>query len=107
MGIFADAFQDMMPATVTVQSMVGRADDGTPVYSSPNTYQARVSFKTRNTIGKDGQTVVARGRAWLDTVDRITVNDLITLDDGSNPIVLNVSQIADETGPAYTALDFQ
>lgn len=107
MGIFADLFADMMASSITVQPLIGRADDGAPVYSSPLTYQARISMKTRNVIGKDGQTVVARGQAWLDTVDPITVNDLFIMPDGSKPIVLAVNLNYDETGPAFTNIAFQ
>ncbi len=108
MSIFADEFTDFMQDTVTIQRIVGRTDDGKPSYSSPVTYKARIDNKTRNVIGNDGQTVVARGRAWLDTVDEITVNDSVVFNGAGKPVViLNVNQVPDETGPAYTALDFQ
>ncbi len=107
MGIFADLFIDMMATTVTVQEIIGRDTYGAPVFGSPRSYVARVNNLQRNVIGPEGQLVVSRGRAWLDTVDAMTVNDRFTLADGSEVKMLNVNQVPDETGPAYTSLDMQ
>lgn len=107
MPIFADDFLDLMPNSVTVQTFLGVTDDGQRMFSSPITYRARVNTKTHNVIGAGNQLVVARGTAWLDTVDPISVNDKIILDDGTVPIVLAVNVEPDENGPAYTRLDYQ
>lgn len=107
MAIFADDFQDMMPARITVQSIVSRGVKGAAVYSSPNTYQARINTKTQNVINAAGQLVVARGCAWLDTVDPITVNDRVIFPDASEPVILVVNVDEDENGPAVTKLYFQ
>lgn len=108
MSIFADLFVDMMATTVTVERLTGRDTYGNPTYGAPQgPYAARVNNVQRNVIGPDGQMVVAKGRAWLDTVDPFTVNDRVTLADGSKPILLNVNQVPDELGPAVTSFDFQ
>lgn len=107
MSIFADDFADMMAATVTVERITGRDTYGKATYGAATTYIARVNNVQRNVIGPEGQMVVARGRAWLDTVDTITVNDRVTFADGSHPKLLNVNQVPDENGPAYTSFDFQ
>lgn len=107
MGIFADLFTDMMPTYVTVERILTRGYDGAPTYSPPVKYQARVNTVQRNILGADGQVVIARGRVWLDTVDPFTVNDRVTFADSSAAILLNVNQVSDETGPAYTSFDFQ
>lgn len=107
MAIFADEFRDMMAAVVTVQAIVDRAYDNAPVYGSPQSYQARITYKTENVVAHDGAIVVARGWAWLDTVEPISVNDLVTFPNGEQPNVLNVNLLEDETGPAYTKLYFQ
>lgn len=106
-SIYADLFTDMMSTSVQVEKFLSRTDAGVPTYASPKSYVARVNMKTHNVIGKDNQLVVARGMAWLDTVDAITVDDRITLDDGTQPILLIVNLTSDEAGPAYTRLDFQ
>ena len=107
MGIFADLFTDMMATTVTVQAIVSRDTYGAPTYGPARTYVARVNNVQRNVIGPAGQLVVAKGRCWLDTVDAMSVNDLVTLADGSTPKLLNVNQVPDESGPAYSSFDFQ
>lgn len=108
MGIFADLFTDLMPTTVTVELITGRDYQGKATYGPPSDpYPARVNNVQRNVIGPDGQLVVARGRAWIDTVAPFTVNDRVTLADGSQPILLNVNQVPDENGPAYTSIDLQ
>lgn len=107
MGIFADLFTDMMPTTVTVELILTRDYQGKATYGTAKSYVARVNNYQHNAIGPDGQEVVARGRAWLDTVDPFSVNDRVTFADGSQAILLNVNQVPDETGPAYTSFDFQ
>lgn len=108
MGIFADLFVDMMPATVTVYRRTGQDTYGAATYGAAlGPFQARVNNVQRNVIGPDGQMVVARGRAWVDTVVVFGVNDKVVLDDGSTPVLLNVNQVPDENGPAYTSFDFQ
>ena len=107
MAIFADEFLDMMPALITVQTIVDRDYAGTPVYASPVEYRSRIDNETKNVINAAGQLVVARGCAWLDTVDPITVNDRVIFPGGEEPNILVVNVNSDETGPAYTKLYFQ
>jgi len=107
MAIFADLFVDMMSSNITVQTFISRSDEGVASYSSPQTYLSHIANKTQNVIAANGQTVVARGQAWLDTVDPISVNDLVTFPDGSVPVILAVDVASDETGPAVTRLTFQ
>lgn len=108
MAIFADEFRDMMSGTITVQTLIGRGDDGAPVYATPVSYKALIENNVRSTIGKDGQIVAAKGRVYIDTVDPIGANDLVTFDDSQVPVViLNVNVLSDESGPAVTLLDFQ
>ena len=107
MPIFADDFTDMMTQTITVQAFISRTDEGVASFSSPQSYAARINYKTRNMIGADGQMVTIRGQAWLDTVDAISVNDRVIFPDGTEPKLLQVDQISDENGPAYTSFLFQ
>lgn len=107
MAIFADEFTDMMPSVITVQTILDRAYDGAAVYGSPADYTARINYKTQNVINAAGQVVVARGCAWLDTVEPITVNDRVIFPDGTEPNILAVDVGEDENGPAFTKLYFQ
>lgn len=108
MSFFAENFEDMMVDAVTVQQLVGRADDGQPVFSSPRTYlNCRINYETHNIIGKDGQNVTASGVVWMACIDPITVDDKITFPDGTEPTILKSAMGSDEEGPAYTKLTFQ
>lgn len=107
MAIFADEFTDMMAATLTVETFLGRTDRGEPLYATAATYQCRINYDTHNVIGPNNQLVVARGVAWLDTVNPIAVDDRVTFSDGTQPIILVSIIETDEDGPAYTRLDFQ
>lgn len=97
---------DLMPATVTVQTFVGRDSYGTASYGSPITFSARVTYKNDYIRVATGEQVVSRGHIWIATVEDVTVQDLITLPDGTTPPLLAVEQIADESGPLYTKVYF-
>jgi hypothetical protein len=105
--IFADDFVDMMTQQIIVQTFISRSDEGVASYASPQTYQCRINFKTKNIFTGPGQMVTARGTAWLDTVDPISTNDRIIFPDGTEPKILEVNQESDEVGPAFTSLLFQ
>ena len=97
---------DLMPDTVVVQSFAGRDQYGVGSYGSPNGFEARVTYRNRSVTTASGEEVVARGEAWLATVEHITPQDKITLSDGTNPLILSVDRISDETGPLYTKIFF-
>lgn len=97
---------DLMPAVVTVQSFISRNADGAPQYGSPVSYRARVSNKNQLIRDASGEQVVARGVAWLATVDPLTVYDSYTLPDGTTPKILAVDQTPDEKGPLFTKVYF-
>lgn len=89
---------ELFPLTVTVQGFVGRDSYGTPSYGSPNSYPARIVYKLRDIRRPDGQVVTARSVIWLATSDSFGVNDLVTLPDGSTPLILDIGGPTDETG---------
>lgn len=100
-------FLDLMPSSVTVQGFLSRTQYGVASYASPRSYSARVSYKQRLVRAANGEQAVARGSAWLATSDVVTVQDLVTLPDGTVPILLAVNSEPDETGAAlYVRLDF-
>jgi hypothetical protein len=104
---FAEEFLDMLVDIVTVQSLVSRADDGSPQFGSPRAYQARINFETQNVLGPNNQIVTASGVVWMACIDTIKANDKLAFPDGSSPTILKVAAGSDENGPAYTKLYFQ
>jgi len=97
-----------MSQTITVEAYLGSSAKDVPSFGPAKTYKCRTVMKSKNTLGRDGQEVVARGYSIIATIDPITVNDRITFgDDGSQAVVLNANPENDEVGPLYTRLDFQ
>lgn len=97
---------DLMPAKVTASPYLGANSYGQPSYGPAVTYQARVTYRNRRITNAAGEEVVARGEAWLATIDPITPKSKVQLDNGSFPLILSVDQVADETGPLFTKLYF-
>lgn len=93
-----DEWSDLFSSTVTVQAFVSRTSYGEPSYASPASYAARIVYKLRDIRRADGQVVTARSEIWLATSDAFSVNDLITLPDGSTPLILDIGGPTDETG---------
>lgn len=104
---FIDDFLDLMPDSVQVERLISRASDGTPTFTIPVSYRARVVHKIHNVLGRDNQLVIARGIAWLATTEVVNSDDRLTLSDGTKPLIVLSATIPDEDGPAYTRVDFQ
>ena len=103
-----DDFLDLMPSTFQIEPYLGRDTYGVASYGSPPaTYRGHKSDKTHFIRGPSGEQIVARGTAWLATYGAvISVEDRLTLPDGTQPKILDVNGGDDETGATlYTRLD--
>lgn len=108
MAIFADDFRDMMRQTVKVEPFLVRDQYNAPTYGAAKFYIARVNDTRKNIIGPDGQLIAIRGIAWLDTADPLSVDDRVTLPDGTRAKLVEVNAAPDETGgTAITRFMFQ
>lgn len=74
-----------MNQTVTVERYL-RRDISADVYSAPETYRARVNFKTRRVISKQRE-VTASGTVWLEAGLRLKPGDKLTFDGTSYEIL--------------------
>lgn len=100
-------FLDLMPLTVTVAPFVSRDSYGVATYGTARPYRARVNYKQHYIRKSEGEMVPARGMVWLATSDAISVNDRVTLPDGTTPLILESNGETDETGDTlYVRLDF-
>ena len=101
-------WEDMMPHTVTRRPATGRDAYGKPTYGAAITYQGRVSYKTKRITSRtSGQDVIASGNVIvMGVIADIHVDDLFTLPDGSIPLVINWSTVADEEGDHHTTVYF-
>jgi hypothetical protein len=79
------------PAT-TIHSY-GRYSFGTAVNVA-----ARIVPKTQKIIDKNGQDVISSAEIYVDSSATVTVNDRITLPDGTKPIILALQKFRDALG---------
>jgi len=100
-------FLDMMPHTIQLSEFSGSSDSyGAPVYNSPVSYSARVSYKPILVKNKQGEEVVARGVVWVGAAITIATEDQIELPDGTTPPIMAVDSLADEDGLHHSKVYF-
>lgn len=91
------AFLDMMPFSVTLEPVASIDRYGKKTYGAAIAAPGRVSYGQVMTTSSGGQNVVARGKVTLGGVFGVTAEYRLTLPDGSQPPILNVERIADES----------
>lgn len=93
-------FADMMPFTLTHQAVSSYNSNGKPTHSATLTsYRCRVSYTAVKTVSKraPGEDVLASPVAWvMGVIPGLTVDDLITLPDGTQPLIVNFDMVPDE-----------
>jgi hypothetical protein len=95
---------ELLTQTVTVEPFNVRKGDGSPVFGSPVTYQARVVNSVRS-FYHDGQVdLVNWASIYLNYTPSITSEDRVTLPDGTQPIVQSVNSSPDEFGGYATII---
>lgn len=87
--------------TVTIEPFIGVNAYAEPQYGVPVQYSAFVQRKTKLVRDRTGREVVSTAQVYLDGTVNIGVQDRITLPDGSQPIVLSVEVLPDETGAIH------
>jgi len=98
---------DLMPSTVTYSTSTGRNSEGLPIQGTAVSYRARVNRKAVRTTNRfSGQDEIAAGQVWLAAVLTPTIDDRITLPDGTQPVIVNWDTINDEVGPHHTVIFF-
>ena len=100
-------FLDMMPHQVGIEPAVDRDAWGNITFGTQVPYQARIENKRRMVINSRGEEVLSDTTLYLDTVDRITEDDRVTLPSGylpSHPEIKSVYRMDDEYGPYCTKL---
>ena len=83
---FTDAFTDAFGATTTA-------------------YPCRVQDATER-MGGPQRDDGARGKVYILGDAAISVDDLLILPDGSQPVIRSVSHVPDDTGPHHTVVEF-
>lgn len=89
---------DMMNNQVVVEPLTSRNAYGVASYGSATPYAARTNNSIRRIMNKDGEQVVSRGGAIVASPVDIPIDSRITLDDGSQPLLLASNSEPDEDG---------
>ncbi|MFG5121797.1 hypothetical protein [Methylorubrum sp. POS3] len=98
--------QDLFSSTVQHAAAVGYTRQGSATYGTPKPYRARVLYRARLVRDARGNSVVARGEAWIAGTPSVGLDDALTLPDGSNPPILTVELLMDEAGPSHVHVFF-
>jgi len=91
--------QGFFNQTVQVAARTGFSG-ARPTYGAPASVAARVEFRRRMTIAKDGQQVASTARIYLSPDTEIAVTSQITLPDSSKPEIIDVGTVYDGCGIA-------
>lgn len=102
-------FLDMMPATVSYQTVTGRDTYGKPTLSVARSIRARVNQKNvRVTSRITGDDVISGSNVWLaEALTSINIDDQFTLPGGILASIVNWDTYSDESGPFYTKVYFK
>ena len=94
-------FAPLMKQTVTVKAKTSRDSHGKPTFGSGTDWKARVAFKAEWLRDPEGRAVLAKGAVWFLGAPAVTVEDQITLPDGTTPPILFVERPPDQTGAVH------
>lgn len=97
----ASDFADLMHDTVLVALRTGINEYGEATYGADASVTARVAARIRMVRDHKGNERVSTGTVWLAEATGIEPVDRITLPDGTQPEILAVGRVADETGAVY------
>lgn len=103
---FVDNFADCMVHTVSHTEFAGRTSYGERLFGSTVDYSARVIYKPTKVRTPDGREEMARGVVWLQGSPIVATEDKITLPDGTEPTIMAVDIMTDETGFSHTKIYF-
>jgi hypothetical protein len=96
-----------MPTTITIETFASRDGYGERSFGAPTPVLCRLQEKTERVTIPSGEEVLARGRAYLAEITGVTVEDKITLPDGTTPEILAVPKVNDESGPHHEVIIFK
>lgn len=102
-----DDWADMFAATVTIASYSARGTYGLRTFGTAVSFKARVIEKNQRVLAPDGTERVARGTVWVQGIPTVTVEDQITLPDGTTPTILSIERFPDEDGAHHVKVMFQ
>jgi hypothetical protein len=97
--VFADLLQKWSHQHVTIIGASTSWDEyGNPIAGTTTTLTALVQYNTRAAIDREGKQKVSSCQILLSPDTMITIDDKITLPDGTTPIILSIEKTVDFDG---------
>lgn len=101
------AFASMMPSTVTLNAVASTDAYGKRTFAGASTsIQCRIQTSRRMVITEDGKQVPVEGTVYCYGTSAATINDKLTLPDGTVVPIVAVETRNDETGAYATVIQY-
>jgi len=101
------AFSSMMPSTVTLNAVQSTDAYGKRTFAGASTsIQCRLQQSRRMVITDDGKQIPVEGTVYCYGTSTATVNDKLTLPDGSIVPILSVETRNDDVGAYVTVISY-
>ena len=96
-------FDDLMKSTVTVQHFTGYDNYGASAFGAAVSYKARIVYEPKRVLAQNGQEAISSVQVWISgsTSPSMNVKDQITLPNGTQPVILRLDQVYDESGTEH------
>lgn len=95
-------FDGMLAQTVVITTRSGHNAYGEPSWAAAgSTFRARIVAKPGFARSAQGEVVAVKSVIWVASTGTITVDDRVTLPDGTTPPVVAVESYPDEDGASY------
>lgn len=92
------ALADLLNQTVTIAASSSTNKYGEITHGSGSSVAARVEPRIEQVRTAEGTVVPSRAYIWMDGNVTVSTTSLITLPDGTTPVILAVEKHTDETG---------
>lgn len=98
---------DLMIESISVAAVASKDAYGKRTWGSPSTISnCRVQTGDHKILDSLGQEKVANGRIYVPGAPTLTLNDKITLPDGSSPPILSIERFGDENGSHHSVIHY-
>lgn len=98
---------ELMPDTITLFANTGIDKYGRPSWSGGGTtYRCRLVAEDRLTRTEQGDDVLITGRAIIYGPATVTTDYKLRLSDGTEPVIIAVDDLKDETGEHHSVVTF-
>jgi len=100
-------FLELMHQEISYEKMTGREPiGGDPSFGPVQKARARVVEHQRLVVDPEGQERMSHTTAWIFGTPGLTVDDRVTLPDGSQPFIINIERFPDEKGLHHEKIAF-